>query len=397
MNKADGGLVPAINESLNSFIFRTLSRFGYWDFGTIIQQGGWGDEPKVPISAKGIFQIFEKAALLKLYEQTYLHDSKQSIFSNSLAYLEHFDSTFNPNKKSTTCGKLLPVRFCPFCIKEQLSNLGYSYFKVEWDRLSWCAVHLINLQQVPTKTSSKEVIKLISGVLKGEHLSGLALPVAQLKNSRAAVLSNVVTRIAPCGKQLIINYLVNNIKFFPEGYFDIFDYGCLESNQLQALNKHRLREEVTFNTDDFLEIALQNDYRNVMNFFIEELELFFFPIWRHKDSENSRCTLKSQKSNCSKCNYRDFTTWLDCPVAVRYQIYAPKKYILKVGSYSNIANNLIADYLVKVRGFQDSLGVREGEVKVRKDIESYKMYAGFGGKERYEQHVKKIMLSHKIY
>lgn len=142
------------NESTQSFILRTLSRNGVLDLSTVYERCCWGLCPSVPIEHAHLFSQIDINKLQKLYKSTNLviRDNYGNIigklcfekFNFSLTLT--FKRTFFPSKKKMGCGPKTIIRYCRHCIREQVKEYGFHYFKHQWLYQRDCEVHNYSLE-----------------------------------------------------------------------------------------------------------------------------------------------------------------------------------------------------------------------------------------------------------
>lgn len=159
------------NESIQSFILRTLSRNGASDLSTICEKCYWGLCPSVPLEHAHLFSQIDIKKLQQLYKRTnpIIRDNYGNIIGK--LFKEKYDfrltltfkSTFFPFKKKTGCGPKTTIRYCRHCIREQVKERGFHYFKHQWLYLYDCEVHdypLETLNNSAKKTPIQNILDL---------------------------------------------------------------------------------------------------------------------------------------------------------------------------------------------------------------------------------------------
>lgn len=157
------------NESVQSFILRTLFRNGALDFSTICENCRWGLCPSVPFEYVHLLSQIDIKKLQKLYKSTnpVIRDNygniigKQFFQKYNFRLTLPFKSTFFPSKKKMGCGPKTLIRYCRHCIKEQVKERGFHYFKYQWLYQHYCEVHNYPLE-VLNNSATKTAIQNIS-------------------------------------------------------------------------------------------------------------------------------------------------------------------------------------------------------------------------------------------
>lgn len=157
------------NESIQSFILRTLARNGVLDSSTICEKCNWGLCPSVPFEHAHLFSHIDIKTLQKLYKSTnpIIRDIYGNVIGNQ--FFEKYDfgltltfkNTFFPSKKKTGCGPKTSIRYCRHCIKEQIEERGFHYFKYQWLFQNNCEVHDYPLETFSNFTTKESIQNIL--------------------------------------------------------------------------------------------------------------------------------------------------------------------------------------------------------------------------------------------
>ncbi|WP_039975936.1 hypothetical protein [Vibrio jasicida] len=359
------GVMP--DEAMVSFIYRVLRRNGYRCFYTIITSDGWGSEPSVPLPAQIAFGSFERNSLLKLYEKTFQNKPTDSIFSNPISHLKSFELTFFPKYHKKTCGSPIPIRLCVECIKEQIQNLGFYYFKHSWLLGSRCRKHDIDLDVISAQKFLQNTSELIQKVKDEQNVCRLTNDSLFLD---AGSHSYEKARLAPCIQLLISKFLYKKSDHYEEGYAEVVDYGLLSQYQRSSLSNENQLKSAYFSTDSYLESLIEKFYTELMDLLYEHMEFYFFPI------NGLKCKayigrLKGQ--NCTLCRLAPFGLSGECPVTEQLQIHRDKSHVRKsMISHYNYCDKWIYRMNKSIERHQYEIGVSEGEKRVLRELHCFK-------------------------
>lgn len=118
---------------------------------------GWGSEPSAPFESKQFFNVFDAYLLLNVFEKQLDKYTEYSLFSDRFSHINLFRETFFPRKRKASCGSSIPLRFCRFCIEDQLYDKGFSYFKLEWLTDTFCKAHLTLMYEFKKSSSFAKI------------------------------------------------------------------------------------------------------------------------------------------------------------------------------------------------------------------------------------------------
>ncbi|EKF9860899.1 hypothetical protein O1D31_003049 [Vibrio cholerae] len=264
MSKRQNGFGPALDESLQSFIFRVLDRNGYCDLSTIVTGGGWGGKPSVPYHARSEFEVIEPEVLFKLYEKNI--KVNQTCFSSLFFQYHSFIETFYPEKQKSYSGQHVQIRYCQECLEKQLHELGYAYFKADWVNAGNCSVHSCQLCIVSHELSRGETTKAIKDILIGkgalERKTDLKIAIVE----QHPPFSEVGLLFANCAKEAIFDYIFFDEKLCPDDYTDLIPTGLLRQENSHHPTWGARRASLLRDIECYYEQAIEKSYLQMMSY-----------------------------------------------------------------------------------------------------------------------------------
>lgn len=387
---------PQFGESLHSFILRGVLRGGGSDLsGVLSKSGGWVYRPEIPHEMKEEFLSFNKVDLLSLYESYVMTFNYSRLFDNPFAHLcgeedrpkrlvMSYKNVFYPSYNKGCSKSSFPIRFCRECIQYQIWKYGFGYFKSEWYVGKLCSVHAVDLSSglVPlNETPLNYIQKILQGrEIESSHSFDL--------ESRVKLRAVEDARFAPCLQKEVVGFLSSKFSFFPSGYVEILDYGFLKAHERLAISKLSFRKQLHFSPEVFYEALIEQDYEGALAFLSERVDITEIQHVDEMILSNKRALLKSKTSDCSKCSI---------PKGIKSADFCPASNLIfatshKQGVYSltfNATDDALSNLKSKIQQYQDALGVRCGENRVRQEISQNERYTEFGGKHAYQGHMNK--------
>jgi len=206
-------------ESVHSFIYRKLNLFGSLTAtGLLGRNGWWLKKPYVMPGGINIFSDFNKDFLLELLRGSNIAIIPNGLFENPQKYIIDYNYVFLGSGGRERCVGEIEVAFCPECIREQITNLGYGYFFASWMRGNWCEVHNQGLYYIP-KTNMKSSLEMIETILRGN------IPVESIKHldrkrSDSLNISSQEVKWTPCLKKSLLSWVRNNFDKFSDEFFE---------------------------------------------------------------------------------------------------------------------------------------------------------------------------------
>lgn len=387
---------PQFGESLHSFILRGLLRGGRSDLsGVLSKSGGWVYRPEIPHEMKDYFLGFNKIAILSLYESYVMTFNSFRLFDNPFAHLcgedgrskrlaISYKNVFYPSYNKSYLKSSFSIRFCRECIQYQIWKYGFGYFKSEWYVGKQCSVHAVDLSSgiVPLNETP---LSYIQKILQGHEIESSHSFELEPRVEQRAVED---ARFAPCLQKEVVVLLSSKLSAFPSGYVEVLDYGFLKAHERLAISKLSFRKQLHFSTEVFYEALIEQDYEGALAFLSERVDVTEIQHIDEMLISNKRALLKSKASDCSKCLIPKGIQGANfCPASNLIFAATQKQsvYSLTFNATDEVLNNLKR----KIQQYQDALGVRCGESRVRQEITQNERYTEFGGKHAYQKHMNK--------
>ncbi|ANS83977.1 hypothetical protein VSVS12_00141 [Vibrio scophthalmi] len=387
-------VAPQFGESLHSFMLRVLLRTGHGDLsGVLSKTGGWVRRPEIPYEIKDEFSSFKKTDLLSLYESYVMVFNSTRLFDNPFKHLYEenrganplvtsYKNVFHPNYNKNCQKSSFPIRYCGECIQYQIWKYGFGYFKAEWYDGKQCLVHSVDLSLgiMPlNETPYGYIQKILQGRTINYHRS-------REDESKVKLRAIEDAKFAPCLQRELVTFLNFQLRSFPSGYAEILDYNFLYAHERLAISKLSFRNQLHVSPEVFFEALIEKDYEIALSFLSDKVET---TVIQHVDEilvSNKRLLLKSKNSDCSRCSI---------PKGIKNEKFCPASNLIFItyqnqgGLIFNVTDKSLNELKNKVHQYQDSLGVRDGETRVKKNLRQSEMYAQFGGKDAYHLHMKK--------
>ena len=395
MTKNNTYLYSPKDESLQSYLFRTLKVNGFNNFSSILVPSiGWGDKPSISFEAKHLLLKINKSYLLGLFENSIRILENESDFINHFDFIAFYKKTFFPVKPTKSAGKGISINFCPHCMKEQMVTYGYSYFKSCWNNKTYCSKHSAKLLTIKPSHLS-QLIKNINNVLRCKVDTNFTSPSTIIKRP-SKVISGRTVKFSPCAKNQLISWAIKTLKHYPIGYTDTFDYGLLTNKSLKAFNLIKLRKEIMLNWELFYQQLTVYAYRELINYI--NCNMVFDRVRYQKDGihSKSKVILKNKTKSCSTCMRVSFEEYKACPKSnlIFSSRLDSKSSVFKFRHlYINPCNVRYDELESEIEDYQNKLGIRKGEIAAQKEIEMSKHYKKYGGKEGYYKHLKDIAMN----
>ncbi|MFS1161262.1 hypothetical protein [Aeromonas salmonicida] len=375
------GISPKIDESIQSFIFRIIIRTGWEDFSTVITHGGWGKIPSVPYDIRCDINSHDWCFLFEKFESQLYVGKDFSLFRNRFSHATLFRETFFPNKKKSSCGSSVPLRFCRFCIENQLVEQGFSYFKLDWLNKKFCNVHSVPLHKIRDCLSISETRDTLKSIIFAEwdKISDFI----SMELSHSTVVSKkprfddakamLAISFANCAKRDLIRYFTNQKDCCPNGLFSVADYGLLSEQDRYLIFVKRKVAFLKKQLEDAYDYGLENSYSSLMGYcnrFIEYKRVIFFGVEHY--------IMKSKERQCLACLMDNCIYFRSCSAVgvISYPTGVDPK-------QENICDKFLDDIERRVELYQKQLKVDYGERFVRRSIERSKEIRASGGLELY--------------
>ncbi|QDZ89050.1 hypothetical protein D0436_00480 [Shewanella decolorationis] len=375
-------LSPQSDESVQGFIFRVMLLNGWGDFTTLITHGGWGSEPSAPFESKQFFNVFDACLLLNVFEKQLDKYTEYSLFSDRFSHINLFRETFFPHKRKASCGSSIPLRFCRFCIEEQLYDKGFSYFKLEWLTDTFCKTHLTPMYEFKKSSSLAKIKNSLMSVLLAdweavEELLSTPSFCGEPRQRSSLSLSRDerVVSFSPCAQRILVEYFMSHSDYYPTGCFSVADYGFLSAIQRKYFSKNQRRAQLTKNLEEVYEYEISSNYQRLMDFNAKNLELKQI---RHFGKLH--WLIKSKVRSCEFCFKHSSDEFRLC-LAAGLIYYSGKGF----SSKENLCDKSFERLELDIELHQRRLKISDGERVVCKSIEKSNHIAAVGGLEIYQR------------
>jgi hypothetical protein len=377
------GISPKIDESIHSFFLRVIIRTGWEDFTTIITHGGWGNTPSIPYELRCETNSYDRRHLFELFERQFYVGRKLSLFDNVFLHTRLFREAFFPDKKKSSCGSIVPLRFCYCCIEAQLVEQGFSYFKLDWLNAISCNVHLVPLHKIRNDLSFSKTRDTLKSIIFAEWNKIRDLVSAEVshptvvgkESSYNDVKKMLAISFTDCAKRDLIGYFMKLTDYYPSGLFSVADYGLLSKQDRYFLSMKKRMAFLKEQLEDAYNYELEDNYSSFMehcNNFIEHKRVVCFGIERY--------VMKSKRQQCLDClmnNPIDSRSCLAAGVISYPARVFPKQ--------ENICDKFLHDIERGVESYQKRLKVDYGERFVRGAIERSREIHASGGLDSYRK------------
>lgn len=375
------GMSPKLDESIHSFFLRIMLRTGRENFTTIITQGGWGDTPSIPYEIRNELDMHDAHLFFYLFERRSYR--KVNLFDNDFSNVTLFRKTFFPDKKKSSCGRSVPLRFCPLCIEAQLVEQGYSYFKSDWLNTTFCKIHFVPLQEVKrslsyskTRDSLKSIIFAEWNKVSDSVSVVVSHPTVVVKELNLDdVKERLAISFAPCAKDFLLGYFVRLTNYYPSGCFSVVDYGCLSENDKYFLSRKKRRDFLKTRLEEAYNYELDNNCSSFMEHcskFIEFKVVVYFGVDHYIVKSKSKKCLDCLRHKPMDSNTCSAVETINC-----LAIVLPKQ--------GNICDMFLDNIEKRVELYQKRLKVDYGERFVRRSIEKSRVIFASGGLDSYRK------------
>ena len=195
-------------ETIDSYIFRVQYSAGILSPKYVISSNGtWLNHPFLKRELLPYFKKYDAKDILVLLNNSGIGLKKNSIYEDNaigIKILKSFLFNSSNEKSIRPCQSLYSteVRFCPDCIKGQISQFGVAFFQGVWQELSYCKVHKSPIFSL-LKSNSGQTIKDIIAILRGELSTFTNLTTPSLFDQKVDTIPSNSLTFAPCLNGLI--------------------------------------------------------------------------------------------------------------------------------------------------------------------------------------------------
>tara|TARA_R110002033_G_scaffold170825_2_gene214391 strand:- start:537 stop:1601 length:1065 start_codon:yes stop_codon:yes gene_type:complete len=273
------------DESIYSLIFRTHVVNGVSNFSNIITTKGlWDCSPSILKSTLQFYQPVKDSLFYELLKKISFFSNEHDMFTLSQMGASELRYFFTDEPRNLFKRGGFSIRYCQFCISEQLNKLGFFYFKNSWLKETECENHNEILVQINATTYSKclkvlaKIHQIKSTSQKGNHCK---------KQRKATQLKR--EHFAPCMAIAMYKHLSYRVGYFPK-----------KAYQYQVMSHDLLRQpHVLQHVYETIKKERHYSYFEVMKF----SEPYTFSVGWVNKSSIPISIYKLKRSNCSNCQY----------------------------------------------------------------------------------------------
>lgn len=378
------------DESVQSYIFRLIKQKGFHDYRCVlVPKHGWGESPSLPFELSTGMYNFNKSKLTNLLEKCTLVPDDESMFSHHFDYISRVQNTFYPKKVKKSAGRGFEVKFCKSCMKEQVVEFGFAYFKFEWRYRVTCLKHggkLFVLRPLPLGRLVAAIDNILS--CNFDVIYNISDQVLERPTSTPTNIYDRGVKFAPCARGAFIEWMLNQVTYYPEGYYEISDYGYLCMNLKRVLSLWLYRKDLEKNTDRHYALAINDNYDRVIAFLHDDIVLHSVMYNNEGFKSSVKKIFKDHKISCDDCMMNNPQYYRDCPNNKLLFLSDESRHLIEY-KYYNYCENRFNRLLEEVHQHQRSVGVTEGYSRLRRDINMSLAYKTFGGEEAFIKAITK--------
>ncbi|MCU8093297.1 hypothetical protein L5M18_17215 [Shewanella sp. SM20] len=314
------------DESIYSLIFRTHIVNGVSNFTNIITiKGLWDCSPSILKSTLQFYQPVQDSLFYELLKKISFFSNERDMFTLSQMGASELRYFFTDEPQISSRRGDFPIRYCQFCISEQLKKLGFFYFKNSWLKEAECKRHNEVLVQI-NATNYSRCLKVLAKIHK---IKSTPQRGSYCKKQRKSTQFKR-EHFAPCMAISMYQHLSYRVGLFPE---KAYGYKVMSHDLLR-------QPHILQHVFDTIKEEQHYSYFEVMK--ISALYTFFVG-WENKKSIKISI-YKNKISNCSNCQYNS------C-IANKTIIYAAEYFPLLNKCEFN--NELLLKYVTSSECFSD--------------------------------------------
>lgn len=311
-----------MNESVQSFIFRTQWKMGIFDgIGVIGTNGLWLNKPFVPLQQLGFYSHLDEKYLLTLLRNSGLAIESENLFSDPSSYVDILNSVFFRGMSGSASSKgHVSVSFCFDCILEDINEFGFGYFHKSWLSSDRCEIHCKALEFLPD-LSRNNSIEWIGEILRGIRPS-IDTNVEQKKLAPKTPSSmHYLTKMAPCSEKKLRYWLrKNSHKFGNELILQVMNGKKNKWNQLFYYKDGRAKYLKQSDVQNIF-IAMSQFEKRLYEEFIDSylrIEKVFFGV-QMRDTFSERYAV-CKNADCMRCEDNLFKNCSKDKSIIRYAL-----------------------------------------------------------------------------
>lgn len=308
------------DESLQSYVFRTILLNGENDFSSVISKdGSWNLLVNISSSHVSYFQKKSENRLVYLIKRNYERHIRLSFHHNPFYYLELYKFFFGicsrdlqTNGFSGLKRKGKNISFCTNCLTDDIRSNGFAYFRARWDTTTFCDTHKSSLYYLPQSTRTKRVEE-IRLILKGEEpATARRYPIKSDPREQKTFTGSLDKDyfhlpVSPCLLKIVSHKLrrvVSDYYNSPEKDYDDMIDRVMYSMYNGFLYKSGVYKQVNaYKTDQFLKTLIRKKYSPIETYLTDLYEEVVAVNGIDGSESCSERMLAPKSRDCHKCEY----------------------------------------------------------------------------------------------
>ena len=374
------------DDSLHSFLFRLLKVHGFNDYSALFAKNkGWRQLPSLPVEAIPLIQNVDKSILLELYERSLEIPEYECHVEHCFIHIDNFHrNILSDEPRVNNSSKGIKIRFCQHCIKEQITDYGFAYFKVGWLFENRCSRHNVALSHIP-ETTVLQLARHVNDVLRGKG-SEYETCMKPLKSYRTC--NNRSVKFCPCAQDLIVKWALKKEDFSPFGFSELLPYKFLSGTQHCAFRVLGLHREIKNNWSSVYEQLAEYHYEELIKL-IDTSMVYDEAIYCNSGLQSERKPIfKAKNKQCNLCLFNSPQMYKICP---NNDIINVKNVTLsqdqELGYYSSHTpcESWFFDTKSALHEHHKKGNLHKRALEVEREIELQEVYRRAGGKDAYLQ------------
>lgn len=308
------------DESLQSYVFRTILLNGENEFSSVIaKNGSWNVLVGIQQKHEVYFQRKSENRLLDLIKKNYEQYIRLNFHHNPFYYLEFYKFFFgniSPAFHKEPFSKLnrhkKTINFCKNCLLNGIEINGFGYFRASWDTQKFCEIHNTSLSYLPQSNRKKRVDE-IRLILQGEEpASAIKYPIDHISRAQETFLENIAANhfnlpVTPCLLEIISHKLrrtVSDYYYAPEAEYDEKNDIIMQSMLKSLLYPSGVYKRVNAHAiNRSLNILVKKKYSPIETFLTNLYEEVVAVNTIEKVDSCTERMLAPKLRECNKCKY----------------------------------------------------------------------------------------------
>ncbi|MEZ8740544.1 hypothetical protein AB6E21_10985 [Photobacterium swingsii] len=225
---------------------------------------------------------------------------RHHIFGNPSYFLSKLNDAFYRGVHSSRRAACRPIKFCPLCIREQIKEFGFGYFKSHWLHRDYCLHH--NQKLLVADYPLSNIYGYLQKILSGRFPSSSYL--SEIGNYQTECMAlNIFKKASPCLAEIFKKWIRKNLYLIDEkvaeecGVEDIdrvLSWFFHKDGRVQFMTT-RVCLEVVFRAIQKVHINAHSDFifkhsKTIMiPCGIRSYDSIFVPYLIHREKECTRC------------------------------------------------------------------------------------------------------------